>query len=62
MPVLQFESVFHYMKKLMERFWKSKGETISPNDFIFLVLFPEVCAWFVVFRGNSKALTYSNFY
>ena len=44
MPVLQFEAVFHYMKKLMERFWKSKDETISPNDFIFFVLFPEVCA------------------
>ena len=46
----------------MERFWKSKGETISPIDFIFLVLFPEVCAWFVVFRCNSKALTYANLY
>ena len=34
MPVLQFEAVFHYMKKLMERFWKSKDVTISPNDFI----------------------------
>ena len=28
MPVLQFEAVFHYMKKLMERLWKSKDETI----------------------------------
>ena len=58
MPVLQFEAVFHYMKKLMERLWKSKD---VPNDFIFLVLFPEVCAWFIVFRCNSKALTYANF-
>ena len=62
MPVLQFEAVFHYVKKLMERFWKSKDETISPNTFIFLVLFPEVCALFIVFRCNSTALTYANFY
>ena len=60
MPVPQFEAVFHYMKKLMEQFWKSKDVTNSPNDFIFLFYFLRY-VHDLLFLGY-KALTYANFY